>query len=102
ERTNFVVDFGDLDWVKEVLEGFFEHTLLIAEDDPELDFFKEMHERGLCDLRVMPNPGMEYCAKLVYSVVNRGIQERTNGRAWVVSVECRENEKNAATYSPGV
>lgn len=97
--TNFVVDFGDLDWVKTFLDWWFDHTLLISEADPELlTVFKPGDANGLWKLRTLPNPGMEGSAKHVFEFVDKEIRTRTKDRAFVLSVECRENEKNAATY----
>ena len=98
--THFVVDFGGLKTVKTWLEQQFDHTLLICADDPELPRFREMHERGICDLRVLPNVSMEATAMWVYENVQPMIDELTDGRAWIVSVECRENDKNAGAYRP--
>ena len=62
----WVMDFGGLKPIKAWLEDLFDHTLLINEDDPELEFFQEMEKRDLCRLRVMPNVGMEGSAKYVF------------------------------------
>lgn len=93
---HFVVDFGDLKDVKDWLEHMFDHTLLINQDDPEMPLFEEMHRRGVCDLRVMPNVGMEGTAQYVFERVDRMIREKTAHRAWVYRVEVRENDKNSA------
>lgn len=98
--TGFVVDFGSLKVLKAWLEEMFDHTMLINEDDPEREAFEALHERGVCDLRVMPNVGMEGTAHYVYEYAQKVLDEQTGGRAWVVEVECRENDKNAASYRP--
>ena len=94
----WVMDFGGLKPVKAFLEDLFDHTLLINEDDPEMDFFKEMERRELCKLRVLPNIGMEGSAKYIFDWVEAWLQKETDGRVQVYSVECRENEKNSAIY----
>jgi 6-pyruvoyltetrahydropterin/6-carboxytetrahydropterin synthase len=48
----------------------------------------------------MPNIGMEGTAKYVYEHVNQMIKQSSDNRAWVLSVEVRENEKNSAIYTP--
>ncbi len=98
QDTQFVVDFGDLKAVKQWLEDMFDHTMLINENDPERELFEEMHKRGVCDLRVMPNVGMEGTSKYVFMHVDPLIRERTNGRAWVWKIETRENDKNSAEF----
>jgi 6-pyruvoyltetrahydropterin/6-carboxytetrahydropterin synthase len=96
DEHNFVVDFSDLKDLKAWLEHMYDHTLLIGEHDPELEFFREMHERELCDLRVVPSVGMEGTARFVFDHVDELVREKTGGRAWLAKVEVRENDKNSA------
>ncbi len=96
----WVMDFGGLKEIKEWLSYHFDHTFLIAEDDPELETFKELDKKQLIQLRVLPNPGMEGTAKFVYEQINPIIQKITNKRVWISLVEVRENEKNSAKYLP--
>ena len=98
DDKNWVMDFGGLKEIKAWLEDIFDHTLLINEDDPELEFFQEMDKRGLCKLRVLPNIGMEGSAKYIFDYVDSWLHERTEGRVQLYSVECREHEKNSAIY----
>ena len=99
-KEMWVVDFGGLKKVKEWLDYMFDHTFLASEDDPEMELFKDMDERGVIQLRVFKNVGMEGTAEYVYGEVNKMIKEITNGRAWVSKVEVRENIKNSAIYIP--
>ncbi|MFT6631662.1 MAG: 6-pyruvoyltetrahydropterin/6-carboxytetrahydropterin synthase [Bacteriovoracaceae bacterium] len=96
----WVMDFGGLKEVKDWLAHMFDHTFLIADNDPYLDNFKKMDEDGIIQLRVMPNPGMEGSAKYIYDHVNSLIDKSTNGRVWVTKVEVRENQKNSAFFKP--
>ncbi|MCM8536721.1 MAG: 6-carboxytetrahydropterin synthase [Lentisphaeraceae bacterium] len=94
----WVMDFGGLKQIKAWLENLFDHTLLINEDDPEMAFFEEMDRKGLCQLRVMPNIGMEGSAQYIFEYIDNWLNEQTNGRVQLYSVECKENEKNSAIY----
>lgn len=96
----WVMDFGGLKKVKQWLEDTFDHTFLVAEDDPYLEQFKVMDSEGIIQLRVLPNPGMEGTAQYVYNKVNSIVQEITDKRVWVSKVEVRENEKNSAIFQP--
>ena len=51
---NWAADYGGLKELKNVLESQFDHTLLVAEDDPELEFYKEMERRNLAKLTILP------------------------------------------------
>jgi len=96
DAHGFVVDFSALAPVKQWLEHMFDHTLLICADDPELPFFREMHKRGLADLRVLPKVSMEGTAQVVFAKVDEMIRAATRGRAWLAKVEVHENDKNSA------
>jgi 6-pyruvoyltetrahydropterin/6-carboxytetrahydropterin synthase len=96
----WVMDFGGLKEVKKWVTYMFDHTFLVAKDDPYLSDFRKLDEAGVIQLRVLPNAGMEGTAKYVYDNVNDVISKLTNKRAWVTKVEVRENEKNSAFYEP--
>lgn len=102
ERTveGWVVDFGGLKAVKQFLEHTFDHTFLAAQDDPELKTWQELDQRGVIQLRVLPNPSMEGTAEWVCQQVDRMVREQSKNRAWVTLVEVRENEKNSAMFRP--
>lgn len=57
-----------------------------------------MHERGVCDLRVMHNVSMEGSAKMVFDYADKLVRTKTEGRVWCVKAEVHENDKNSAEY----
>jgi len=75
-----------------------DHTTIIAEDDPELDNFRDMDARGVIQMRVIPYVGAERFAEYFYNKLNDFVQAETDGRVKVVQVEFREHEKNTAFY----
>lgn len=99
DKSGFVVDFGELKWLRNHLDHMFDHTLLICMDDPLLGKFKELEQAGACSLRTLPyGVGMEDTAQYLCEWTDAELRLRTKGRAWVISVEARENEKNSAIY----
>ena len=90
------MDFGQLKEVKAWLEDHFDHTMLLDADDPLLPDFRALEEKGACKLVVYDDVGMEGTAAFVMSWVGRWVQENTDGRVWLHSVEVRENSKNSA------
>lgn len=96
---NWVVDFGSLKSFKGLLERTFDHTLLVAEDDPELGLLLNLGERGVASVRVLPRVGCEAFAEYVAGALDVWLLD--NGykpRVRVVSVTCAEHEGNAATW----
>lgn len=99
DACGFVVDFGELKWLKDWLEHMFDHTLLLMPDDPLLDQFRELEGSGAAAIRLMPyGVGMEGTAKMVCEYADEELRRRTKGRCWVLAVEARENDKNSAVY----
>lgn len=77
DDRNWVMDFGGLKAFKEWSEWMFDHTLVVAEDDPHLEKFKALaglglNDRGgICDLRIVSATGCEKFAELAYTVMNQ-------------------------------
>lgn len=99
-KEGWVVDFGGLKEVKKWLEQQFDHTFLIATDDPELETFKELDKKGVIQLRILPNPGMEGTAQYVYEEASKILTSLYGKRAWITRIEVCENDKNSAIYIP--
>jgi len=72
DDRNWVMDFGGLKAFKEWSEYMFDHTLVIAKDDPHLAMFEKMAELGLqdqggvCNIRIVEGVGCEKFAELAY------------------------------------
>ena len=95
---NWVYDFGDLKFVKEFLEDTFAHKTVVAEDDPELDTFKELEEKGLIQLKIIPHVGCEKFAEYICKQIATTIEVNSNERVKLMSVEVREHSGNSAIY----
>ncbi len=111
DEYNWVTDFGFLrrsktkiNWlekeynINEWFKYMFDHTIVIAQDDPQLEYFRKGTELGLLNLRVLPSVGCEKFAEIVYTILNDFIMKESNGRVKVSKVECFENQKNSAIY----
>jgi 6-pyruvoyltetrahydropterin/6-carboxytetrahydropterin synthase len=107
DERNWVWDFGGMKRTKGTIDGMnpkawmdhmFDHTTIIAEDDPQLGWFQDMNDDGLIQLRVIPATGAERFAEYIYDKLNNFVVKETNGRVKVVQVEFREHEKNTAFY----
>jgi len=98
---NWVVDFGSLKPLKSMLEGTFDHCLLVAEDDPHLRTLQTLADLGLAKIVVVPNTGCEAFAEMIYLVTEWWMKDAGySPRVSLVSVEVREHGANSAVYSP--
>ena len=107
DERNWVWDFGGMKraktWIdgmqpKEWMDHMFDHTFLVAQDDPFLESFKKMDEAGVAQIRILPATGAEQFAKFIYDKVSKFIKVETDNRVRVVSVEFMEHGKNTAIY----
>lgn len=98
-KEGFVVDYGDLDELKAHLDYMYDHTLILDVNDPHLSTFQDLEKEGVCAVRTQPfGPGMEGTAHYLCAWTDEWLRARTKGRAWVISVEARENDKNSSIY----
>ena len=109
DERNWVWDFGGMKRAKGTIDGMspkewmdymFDHTFIVADDDPFRDSFLKMDEAGVAQVRIVPATGAERFAQFVYDKVGPFIETETEGRVKVVKVEFREHGKNSAIYVP--
>jgi 6-pyruvoyltetrahydropterin/6-carboxytetrahydropterin synthase len=107
DERNWVWDFGGMKRAKGTIDYMnpkawmdymFDHTTIVAEDDPYLPVFKQMEADSVIQLRIIPATGAEQFAKYIYETVSEFIKIETEGRVRVVSVEFKEHAKNSAIY----
>lgn len=97
---NWVVDFGSLKSLKGWLEDTFDHTLLVAEDDPKKSIFQMLQTEGLARVVEVPATGCEAFAELIFEATETWLL--CNGyspRVWLESVEVQEHGANSAIYT---
>jgi 6-pyruvoyltetrahydropterin/6-carboxytetrahydropterin synthase len=99
-KEGWVVDFGGLKELKAWLGQVFDHTFLIAADDPHLEQFRALDKAGALQLRILPNPGMEGSAEYVYQEAMKILTKLYGKRAWITRVEVKENDNNSAIFIP--
>lgn len=96
---NWVVDFGGLKELKQILSDNFDHTTIVAEDDPHIEYFREGHRLGVLRLVEFPAGGCEMFAEMVYHVAAQWLRDAGYGdRVKLVSVEVSEHGANSAIY----
>ena len=83
---------------KEWMDYMFDHTLIVAEDDPSLYHFRKLEFEGLVQLRVIPATGAEKFAEYIFQKIDNFVHEETEGRVKVTKVKFMEHGKNAAYY----
>ena len=100
-EEGWVIDFGDLRWIKRYLEETFDHTLVVAADDKVLLDHDWTEPSPIAKVTVLPKVGCEAFAQLVWTVVSNELSWRMPAVARGVkctSVSCLEHGANKATY----
>lgn len=100
DARNWAMDFGGLKPLKEHLTDWFDHRLLVAQDDPEYDLLVSLYNKGLAKITVVEKTGCEGIADYLYRYIN-GIFLPTYGsseakRLWCYRVSVRETQSNEA------
>jgi 6-pyruvoyltetrahydropterin/6-carboxytetrahydropterin synthase len=131
DSRNWAFDFGGMKPIKDYLDHMFDHTVLVAKDDPLMhnllllgaassnpefqararDESNKAHQEGrLCDIRIVDGVGCELTAKMVYEKSAELLRKMKNGKdtryeinpdVRLVSVECFEHGANSAIYYGG-
>jgi len=107
DYRNWVWDFGGMKRSKTKIDGMsakewmdytFDHTTVIANDDPELNIFTEMDRSGIIQLRILEATGAEKFSEYIFNKLNEFVIQETDSRVKIVRVEFSENKKNTAIY----
>lgn len=95
---NWVMDFGGLKPLKNLLEDWFDHTLLVAQDDPMREHLLNLGKLKIAKITEVEKTGCEGIADFLYEYVNTiflpGYGEKD--RIWCSRVEVRETDSNMA------
>jgi len=108
------MDFGGLKLFKEWSEQMFDHTTVVAYDDPQLDTFKSLNaitggynDQGIINLRIVEGVGCEMFAKICYDKMAELLEEMKQNKhsrypvessVRLVSAEVFEHDANSAIY----
>jgi 6-pyruvoyltetrahydropterin/6-carboxytetrahydropterin synthase len=107
DEKNWVWDFGGMKRAKGTIDGMnpkawmdymFDHTMIIAEDDPFIESFKLMGQAGAAQVRILPAVGAEKFAEYIFNKLQEFIHTETEGRVRIHRVEFLEHGRNTAIY----
>ena len=107
DDRNWVWDFGGMKRAQTKIDGMnpkawmdymFDHTILVAKDDPMLSLINELEHSKIAQVRVVEATGAEKFAEFIFDKLNTFVQTETEGRVRVAKVEFMEHGKNTAIY----
>ena len=107
DEKNWVWDFGGMKRAKTLIDGkqpkewmdyMFDHTVIIAEDDPGMGGWETMNKLEVIQLRVIEATGAEKFSEYIFNKLNEFVKTETRDRVRVTKVKFMEHGKNAAYY----
>jgi 6-pyruvoyltetrahydropterin/6-carboxytetrahydropterin synthase len=108
DERNWVWDFGGMKRAKTLIDGkspkdwmdwMFDHTVIVAKDDPKMHLFKALEYDEIIQLREVEATGAEKFAEFIFHKLNEFVKTETNDRVKIAQVEFMEHGKNTAIYS---
>ena len=106
-HRNWVWDFGGMKRAKTLIDNMqpkawmdymFDHTVIVAKDDPNLSTFQTMEIMGIIQLRIVEATGAEKFSEFIFHKLNEFVHKETQGRVRIAQVEFMEHGKNTAIY----
>ena len=107
DERNWVWDFGGMKRAKTLIDGMqpkawmdymFDHTVIVAKDDPKLSGFQNMEIMNVIQLRTVEATGAEKFAEFIFHKLNKFVLTETQNRVRVAQVEFMEHGKNTAIF----
>ena len=98
DARNWCMDFGGLKPLKGLLEDWFDHTLLVAQDDPMREHLLNLGKLKLAKITEVEKTGCEGIAAFLYEYINTIFLTNygEKDRVWCSKVEVRETDANMA------
>ena len=81
------------------MDYMFDHTIIVAKDDPYINTLQQLDNASIAQVRIVPATGAEKFAEFIFHKLNNFVKTETNERVKVKQVEFREHSKNSAIYS---
>ena len=100
DGNGFVIDFGDLHFLKDWIDENLDHSTALKENDPMLNECEKLEKQGLLNILLVESASCEGIAQFLYHTFQPMIEQKTNGRVRIQTLHLEEDSKNSATYSP--
>jgi 6-pyruvoyltetrahydropterin/6-carboxytetrahydropterin synthase len=97
DKNGWVIDFGSMKPLKSWLCAMFDHTLLVASEDPAYDVLMRLNIDKIADARWLEEVGCEAFAEITAKAA-MSLLDFDKGRVWLKSVRCAEHSGNSATW----
>lgn len=96
DEQDWVMDFGDLKAIKNWLDVYWDHAVIVSSDDPKLEFLKQIEQENLIKLTILPEgytASLEGNCQWVYDSIMPLLSNKTP-QVWISSIRIYEHENN--------
>lgn len=99
DASGFVVDFGELHYIRDWIDIHLDHACLFNADDPWQGRITQAAPEAF-KTYILPNCSSEGIAQHLFEVFDPMVKQETHNRAFIIQIEIFEDSKNSATYTP--
>ena len=100
DDNGFVIDFGDLHFLREWIDENLDHATALKENDPMRTECEVLEAKGLLKILWVDSASCEGIARFLFRAFQPMVEQKTHGRVSIQSLHLEEDSKNSATYSP--
>ena len=97
DSCGFVIDLGNLKYLKKWIDKHLDHACLIGEHDPILATLQNELSDAF-KLYIIPSASCEGLAEHLFSIFNDRVQCETQRRVWITKIRVSETEANSAQF----
>lgn len=100
DARNWVYDFGGFKEMKTWLDNTFDHKLLVASDDPQMDLIASLAGHDVADVVILSAVGCEAFSRLAHENMKAlvALDPAYASRVKVVKTRCFEHAANSGFY----
>ncbi|MDR3228260.1 MAG: 6-carboxytetrahydropterin synthase [Puniceicoccales bacterium] len=99
DENGFVVDFGDLKYIRRWFDDNLDHACVFNRDDPLRESLVAAAPAAY-KVYIVENCSAEGLAKHLHETVGELVKKKTHGRVFIVEARVQEDARNSATYHP--
>ncbi len=99
DENGFVVDFGQVKFIRAWLDGEFDHACVFNRDDPLRETIVAAAP-GAFKVLLVESCSCEGLAEYVFHAIDPLVREHTADRAFLTEVEVFEDSRNSAAFRP--
>ena len=100
DENGFVVDFGELHFLKDWIDENLDHACAFSSNDPQREKIEELSEMKLIKPLFIERASCEGVAKHLFETFDAMVRRETGNRVWITRIHLLEDSKNSATYAP--